>query len=323
MPQTARKSVEWRYLLGTLSPEEETRVEESFIADDHKFEELELAEDELIDAYVSNELTPAERRQFETKLLTTTRVAERVSFARILADKVGPPSHLTLDDRAPVFAVPKLKWWDGLFGLKSPFPTALAASVLLFVVGGGFLLFSWFQLRGESNKLNAERIAVQRQKEENEKLLREQRAGNEQTTADLQRKAALLEQELARLKAQPIENRSTPPGLPRSIVSLALSPGLRDPSGQRQLTIAAGVTAVELQLPLGSHDYRNYQVIITKARSSAVHTSAGLTPRAGRQLRLVVPAKKLAPGNYIVTVKGRLPDGTFEDVENYVFRINK
>ena len=56
-----------RYLLGDLSEDEKTRMEEAFFADNARFEELELAEEELIDAYVRDNLSLKERRQFQTQ----------------------------------------------------------------------------------------------------------------------------------------------------------------------------------------------------------------------------------------------------------------
>src|SRR5688500_20133118 len=87
-----------RYLLGSLPEEERTRLEQQFFSDDQVFEELEIAEDELIDGYVRAELSTDDRRQFE-KLLVSPRLAERVELARILAKKVSqstrPPQPIT------------------------------------------------------------------------------------------------------------------------------------------------------------------------------------------------------------------------------------
>ena len=76
MSESANKdSAEMRYLLGDLSEEEKTRMEEDFFADDSKLESLELAEDELIDAFVRNELSPKGRQQFKAKLRFSSRLA--------------------------------------------------------------------------------------------------------------------------------------------------------------------------------------------------------------------------------------------------------
>ena len=65
-------------------------MEEAFLADDSKFEAVELAEDELIDAYVRAELSAEQLQQFHKKLLTSPRLVERVHFARALAERTDP-----------------------------------------------------------------------------------------------------------------------------------------------------------------------------------------------------------------------------------------
>jgi hypothetical protein len=328
LSETARKSAERQYLLGTLSADEELRVEEGFIRDDLNFEQLEIAEDELIDAYARGELSPSERRQFETKLLTSPRIVDRVSFARALAHTTGIESASESNLRAPVLAKPRVQWWKGVFGRQVAFPIALATCVALILIGAGFLLFSWSQLRRESDRLASERTALQKQKEETDKLLLEQRTSNEQTAADLQKQRELLAEERMRQAPGPkIGNESNTGGLSGTIVSMMLLPGsLRDSSAQQQLTIRSGDSHVRLNLVLENDDYRNYRVTITKARGNVVVTRSGLTARrtaTGYVIVLSIPAKNLSSGNYVVTVRGRLPNGNFEEVEDYVFRISK
>ena len=329
MTETARKSAEWQYLLGTLSPEDETRVEEGFISDDSYFEQLEIAEDELIDAYINDELSVEERLQFEIKLLSSQRITERVNFARTLAHHPPIQSRFETGRVTPALAVPKAKWWEGLLGRRAAFPTALAACAALIVVASGFLLFSWFQLRRESERLASERTTLQRQKEANDQLLRDQQNINELTAAELQRQQDILAEQRKQLDGgREIGNKSSPESLPGTLASLILSPGLvRDSNAPKQLSIGSAVSRVQLNLVLENNNYSSYQVTITKARDSGpVFTTAGLTARrtsSGYLLNLIVPAKKLEAGNYVVTVKGRLPNGNFEEIDDYMFRLIK
>ena len=305
------------------------RVEDAFIADDSNFEQLEIAEEGLIDAYVKNELSPLERRQFESRLLTSQRIVDRVNFARALAHKAGAEPSQESDHLAPVLATPKVKWWEGFFGRQAAFPTALAASVALILIGVGFILFSWFQLRSESDRIASERMSLQKQREETDKLLLEQHTRNEQMAAGLQRERESLVEERRQLDAgQEIRNQPDPGGLSgTTIVSLMLSPGLvRDSNAQQQLAIGAGVSSVQLKLVLGSNEYRTYLVTVADAKNRPAFTRSGLTARkaaTGHLIGLLVPAKKLEPGIYVVTVRGRLPNGDYEDVEEYIFRISK
>ena len=79
------KAIEMRYLLGKLSKGESARLEERSFVEDGVFEEIEIAEDELIDAYARGSLSSADRERFESKLLKSERVAERVEFAKLLS----------------------------------------------------------------------------------------------------------------------------------------------------------------------------------------------------------------------------------------------
>lgn len=87
-----REELAIRYLLGGLSEEERTILGERFFADDAEFEDLEIAEGELIDRYVRRELSVTDQRQFEKMLRTSPRLLKRVEFARIMARRVPLPA---------------------------------------------------------------------------------------------------------------------------------------------------------------------------------------------------------------------------------------
>src|SRR5687767_11043550 len=77
------------YLLNRLSEEERISLETAFFSDNAQFEQLEIAEDELIDHYVRNELSDSDREQFDAALLTSPRLRERINIARALAVKTA------------------------------------------------------------------------------------------------------------------------------------------------------------------------------------------------------------------------------------------
>src|SRR5262245_43346719 len=108
-----------RYLLGTLSEAERARLEEGYFSDDKEFEEIEIAEEELIDRYVRGELTGTDRKEFEQTVARSPRLMERVEFAKLFADRLRPAS-------APIVAPVKRRWWDGLFGFGRSSQLALA-----------------------------------------------------------------------------------------------------------------------------------------------------------------------------------------------------
>ena len=111
-----------RYLLGTIDPEVREDVERRLFSDDRIFwEQLCLAEDELIDDYVSNELDDEETQSFEKCFLSTEERREKLSFARALkahAENVRAES-------------PRARPWFGAAFLMPAWGAAAAAILLL------------------------------------------------------------------------------------------------------------------------------------------------------------------------------------------------
>lgn len=73
------------YLLGRLTPLQESIVEDEYFSKPALFDELRAVEDDLVDEYVRNELSPEERQLFVERFLNSTEREEKVAFARALA----------------------------------------------------------------------------------------------------------------------------------------------------------------------------------------------------------------------------------------------
>lgn len=72
------------YLLGQVPPDELAPLEERLLTDSPFYEELLIVEDELIDEYLNDELSQAERENFETHFLAPPERRQKVGFARTL-----------------------------------------------------------------------------------------------------------------------------------------------------------------------------------------------------------------------------------------------
>jgi len=77
------------YLLGELPANDSSDVEERLLLDDGFYQELLVVEDELIDSYLSGQLSDTETRHFESHFLTTPERYEKLRFARYLKKYVG------------------------------------------------------------------------------------------------------------------------------------------------------------------------------------------------------------------------------------------
>lgn len=329
---SANDTAEKRYLLGKCSEDEKTLLEESFFADDSKFNAFELAEDDLIDAFVRNKLSDEERRAFTERFIKSDRLIERVNFARALAERTDSVVVAEQEpvSREPPFASPlskrRIGWWEGFF-TQPAWRTALAASVVLILFASGILVTRWRQISSESERLAAERALLTRQKEELEKLEIEHQARNEQITAEMQREKERLAEKLSALeeadRLRPPTNRP-----PAGFATVFLTPGSVRSGGDRsELKLLPATTTVQLFMDLERNDYSKYGVTIKDVdNDKVVFSKKGLEPRktgSGHVLVLLVPANRLPASDYNVSVHGLTASGALESVEDYAFRVSK
>lgn len=71
------------YLLGALTPEHRTELEELARTDENFREELLALEEELVEQYLAGMLTDDENRSFEAQILTTERGKQKLHFAQL------------------------------------------------------------------------------------------------------------------------------------------------------------------------------------------------------------------------------------------------
>ncbi|MCP3957666.1 MAG: hypothetical protein GY719_07405 [bacterium] len=122
-----------RYLLGELPERGLTRLEEKLLADEEYFQRLRLVEDDLIDAYVQEEMTAQKSRRFEYRFLSSRERRDRIELARGLR-RAAELSAETESSRAVVLPMfPRLG-----------FRNALAAAAALATLSLSALLWqSW------------------------------------------------------------------------------------------------------------------------------------------------------------------------------------
>ena len=79
------------YLLGRLPEAGRENLENRYVADEDLYQELLIAEHDLIDEYVMGDLTDAARRDFEAAYLASERRKRLVDFSRALLQRAGSP----------------------------------------------------------------------------------------------------------------------------------------------------------------------------------------------------------------------------------------
>jgi len=322
-----------RYLLGNLTESEKARMEEDYFADDSKFEAFELTEDDLIDAYVRNELSSAEQLQFEKNLLSLPRIRERVNFARTLAEKINsaqPPKPEASIEPAPSFssslAESNTPWWKRLFVAQSAFGMAMTSAVLI-LIPSVVLVTGWFRLKNETERLAAELSAVQHQKEVLDKQLADQRTSAEQSRAEFQREADRLAEakkvfeESVAAQKRANETKSI---LGTVIPILLTSGGVRSSGEPHELRLRPRTSVAQLKLVLKNNAYRKYSVSVNTPDDHAVYRNNSVRPQKTKQgplLILSIPTSKLPPNNYTIEIDGRTASGQVEKLPSYQFRV--
>ena len=325
-----RQEIAKRYLLGELPEEERTGIEERYFLDDEEFEQFEIAEDELIDRYVRDELSAEERRRFE-KLLVAPGFTERVELAKLIAQRTASPVRQVAATPVTVPAQPaRAGWWDRLFGSPAAVPAfrpAFAMSLIFLLLATTAFVFVWMKLRAESQRLAQQ----QQQQEQLRRQIDEQKARYDELAAKLDKteqekeQQAALAAEYRRLWTEEQQRPAT-----AMIFPIVLSPGggSRGPGGEavEAFTIARGASQVGLKLNVThGDDYSRYNASVKNLDASkAFTTRSNLTPfteRGRKYITINVPAKDLRAGSYNVHLDGITADGRVDNFEDYPFRI--
>lgn len=138
------------YLLGRLAGETREEFEAQLLTDNELYEELVIAEDELVDDYLRDELSPADRENFESHFAAAPEHHEKVRFARALkryvkaralsqrsADVLSAEKSETL---ARVAEPQKKRPLLSFLPFQNPIVSySLAAAMVLVVVGVGWI----------------------------------------------------------------------------------------------------------------------------------------------------------------------------------------
>lgn len=136
-----------QYLLGQAPPEESSQIEERLLTDAAFYEELLIAEDELVDDYLAGELSDSDRKSCETLFLLTPERQQKIRFALTLKKYVNavgqtqPGESIAIDeiskdaDEVPDRS-PKKRPFLSLILFGNPIVSySFAAAVLLIVAG--------------------------------------------------------------------------------------------------------------------------------------------------------------------------------------------
>lgn len=318
-----------RYLMGELSEPEMAALEERYFSDPQVFDQVLRTESELIDRYVGGQLSRAVRGRFEQSYMAHPRRREHVEFAEALVAKLreiaGDGSVGTRPQRN------QSRWQRLLLMLRGGRPVArfsVAMVSILILVGGLWFFVESRRARRAESARTALSPASQTHREPDLQKQPGLESGQQPLSETEPSEAVTAESErLQRDQRQARQNaiprvRSAP-----RFVSLALAvSGVRsaDASKPDRLVIPPGTEQVHLELKVSESDYKSYRALLETAGGRRIFSRGKLPARkSGRSFVLVVPARKFASGDYILTLKGESQNGEIEDVSKFIFHVEK
>ena len=332
-----------QYLLGTLSEAAAEECDELSIIDDDFAARLEEVENDLVDAYVHGEITGRDLKALESHYLASPRRREKVAFAKSLqaftehqmvtqSVQVAAPPIIEAARRVP----PTHSWWQSFLNLFT-IPTltmqwGLAAAALFMLVAGGWLAWETMRLRGQINSAQTETASLQQREQELQAQIEKQRTASTQNIEQLNQELARTQQQLAQLQRQELARQQakveSPTGTSEpSLLHVELMPQLRGLGQAGTLTIPPGTTYAVLQLETDDDDYPAYQAeLLSQSSDKLLWKSGKLKARTRGNAKIIdlnLRAKLLAPGEYVVNLKGISASGQVEDLHRYAFKVVK
>ncbi|HWC76398.1 MAG TPA: hypothetical protein VG778_02995 [Blastocatellia bacterium] len=290
-----------RYLLGKLSEEELDQIDERHFGDREFIEQLLVVEDDLIDSYVRGDLSPTDRRQFETHFMRSPERQRRVILARSLMHVVSNPRK--------VEQVARTSGRETKRRSQSWVVIPLAASLVL-VATSLWLVLQISRLNAQLDQARAALSAAEMKAQEIEDELAEERKASDRLREDLARTAV----------PQPEPEPSTAP-----MVAFVLKPGLQRTEGEAtRFVVPPEAKQVQLQVNFNVGDYPNYTATLETVEGRRVWTQTGLKARRtneGKVITLNIPAPTLSDQDYVLMLGGVSRDAETASVGEYSFRI--
>jgi hypothetical protein len=304
-----------RYLLGTLPEQEAERLDELSIRDDAFVERLNSVENDLVDAYVKDELSAEDLAQFKKSYLCSPERLQKAEFAKALASFDSKRMPVSAQKEVPAKAPGSQPIDESLKGLSPwrwfAFPRlalqwGLAGGTLAMLLVASYLFLENARLNKQTIKVQAAQAALYQHEQELQRQVNDQHAANAEMVKELE---GLRE-------SQPNFDQL-------KTLSALLLPPTRGADGIPTLTVAPGTGLVVLLLSLESAELRKYRADLKDpATNKFVWRSTDLQPALGGKMNFVsisFPARLLRSQNYVVELSGIRANGAMDFMTSYTF----
>lgn len=327
-----------QYLLGELSEEEREQVERRLLSDEEFYQQVLIAEDELVYDFVCDELPAQEKMSFRQHVLPIPERRQDVKFARALRKYVSENAPRVVE--APTVRSERTSWLEALaaFFRRPVVGLALSAGLLLALSLSAWIAIQNRRLRTQVAQLETQRTPPTAATTPPQDL-QEQLASERQNNADLadelrrekERRADVertLETATGQTGQPPAPRPAPAPRYVPTVATVLLTPGAaRDAANDaiKKIAVPRGVREIPLQLDLGTGDYRSYRAVLkTFDGQKELLTRKMLRARTRRgqvTVSLSLPARLLSRGDYQIQLIGENPAGDYAEVDKYYFRV--
>ena len=316
-----------RYLLGDVTPEEQRQIEEVLFWGRPDLSPLARIENELIDEYLSGDLSDESRARFESHFMNAPQRRERVAFARALNSYVLA-RNTPLSTLKPAAAdYPKSLVPESSRRSVTRAQVVFQILALCAVIALGtllvWLLFDRARMKAQLEQANGAQAEIARQEADLRRQIDEQHMRSEEL-------AQALERENEKPEGLPQEPRPRPPHsvsrIEPRLDALVLFPGVT--RGQEEiatLVVSPGQTSVRLALVIGKARYERYSVsVISVQGNQRVWSQDGLERTKttyGEAVVTALPVHQLTMADYLVELHGIARDKSESKFGTYLFHV--
>jgi hypothetical protein len=339
------------YVLGELDEDTRGELEERLVTEPDLFELLGPTEDDLIEEYLENVLSPSEKAGFERHFLTNEERRSRLGFVRLLKNRASTtfstgaeqtnsslidPIVQRPSDGAEAEAAGAMKaggqasagTWTALarstrvFRLHPMWTGSLAACVAILLAGNAWFLFRSQSLGDELGRLRAEHQAERR--EQSGLQMRVDRALAQALQTELEsarQQRATIEPRAALTQTQ----QARPTGAQAPPLFVLATGILRGEGGEMtRIAIPPDAPLIRLRLELSREDYPLYRAVLYDAQADEIWMQSKVAARSGdgrTAVTVVLPSELLPRGDYHIKLSGIDQAGLQERVAAYSFRV--
>jgi hypothetical protein len=307
-----------RFLLGEMPENERVEFEEQFLLDEELFENIRVAEDELIESYLRGTLEASEKTNFEKHYLSNPKRRERVEFTRQMLEKFAAAKKTER-------VVETVSFWEKIaaFFRQPQFALGSAVAILLLLLGG------WLLFRNVGKPVDIVTVTPTPTPTssatptptttETPKVDSNVNLPNKSNGENLNQRPSNVNKPLPNVEPTPKKEDIERP----VITTLALfTGGVRSDGKTNELNLPRNSGGANLQLNLESQDYKLYRAEIVDQNGQIIYRSGRLVPNKSKVNVLVSP-QKLKRGDYIIKLYGKNTQNEDESVADFQFRVNQ